>query len=667
MSIPVILAELTKAGAVKLTEETVKTFIETKIKPIFIDWGKEESRSIELEECLSEYLIRCYAKNSIMTTIVFGRIQKTIEDLYIPLTLEEYKSEKDKSEKDEWVINEACYELLDSYNKVLIIDMAGMGKSTIVKYFACQGVDLDKGIPIVIELRRLEKNQTILEYIQKQINSYDKNIEIAEIVAILKKGDFVVFFDGYDEIANENKSDVLDAIQDFTSKANNTKIIITSREEDDLNSLGEFKCVNIKSLTNEEAYKLIKKYDNDGEISKKLIKRLEEDSSMDILNEFLKNPLLVSLLYKTFEYKEEIPYKKIDFYEQVYAALFNDHDKTKGSGYVHEKKTKLDKYQFELILRAFGFLCLKVDKVEYSSQLIHQLLSQAIDRFVWLKIGVDDFIYDITHAVPFIQKDGTEYKWVHKSFMEYFASCFICYDNKESEEKYLKTMASSENAMKFYNVLDFCYDMDILGFRKYVILPYVEEYIKEYRKHFAHEYFNGFDIQALNIAKHISALKIEVYVINNIYIDQYIASKKSKNSKEMNLAKRMFEKSRESFDQNKRIKMVHTNQDKFIYAYEDFNSVVYKLISVRLPELFEEIYVDFKNTPLKGRDIEVRLTDDIDNPINENKAKFKIIVENMFCAVFEHSYAILDYSKCKKLKEEIVMESQYTSNDIFDL
>ena len=113
--------------------------------------------------------------------------------------------------------------------------------------------------------------------------------------------------------------------------------------------------------------------------------------------------------------------------------------------------------------------------------------------------------------------------------------------------------------------------------------------------------------------------------------------------------------------------MVHTNQDKFIYAYEDFNSVVYKLISVRLPELFEEIYVDFKNTPLKGRDIEVRLTDDIDNPINENKAEFKIIVENMFCAVFEHSYAILDYSKCKKLKEEIVMESQYTSNDIFDL
>ena len=171
MNIPVILKELAKVGVIALTEESVKSFVETKIKPIFINWGKEESRSIELEECLSEYLIRCYAKNNIMTTIVFGRLQKTLEDLYIPLTLEEYRSEDNK-----WIINEKCYDILDNYSRILIVDMAGMGKSTIVKYFACQGVNLDKYIPIVVELRKLEKNQSILEYIQTQINAlyYEK-------------------------------------------------------------------------------------------------------------------------------------------------------------------------------------------------------------------------------------------------------------------------------------------------------------------------------------------------------------------------------------------------------------------------------------------------------------------------------------------------------------
>ena len=388
---------------------------------------------------------------------------------------------------------------------------------------------------------------------------------------------------------------------------------------------------------------------------------------MNILNEFLENPLLVSLLYKTFEYKEEIPYKKIDFYEQVYAALFNDHDKTKGSAYVHKKETKLDKYQFEQILRVFGFLCLKSDKVEYSSQLIYQLLKQSIERFGWLKVSVNDFLYDIVHAVPFIQKDGIEYKWVHKSFMEYFASCFICYDNKESEEKYLKTMTTSENSMKFYNVLDFCYEIDTLNFRKYAILPFINAYIEKYNNHFACEYFNDFDKQALHIAKHLVALDIELDVINNSYIENYVLQVKKKNG--MNTQKemrQMFSKTRELFGlDNKR--MFHYSSDLFLYAFNDVNSVIYKLMLEKMPELFEELYLDYDNTPLKQRDIKIKFTDDINSPINKDKWNFKTIVENMFQAVFDNKNVILNYDKFKKLREEILLESRYTSNDIFDL
>lgn len=655
MNIPVILKELAKISAITLTEETVKTFVETKIKPIFVNWGKDDLRSVELEDCLSEYLLRCYAKNNIMTTIVFGKLQKTIDDLYIPLTLEEYRNEDKK-----WIIDENCYDILDIYSRILIVDMAGMGKSTIIKYFACQGINLDKSIPIIIELRRLGKNQAILEYIQRQINSLDKNIKIEEIVNILKKGDFVIFFDGYDEIANENKSDVLDAIQDFTSKATNTKIVITSREDDDLISLGEYKCVNIKPLTEGKAYELIRKYDNDGEISKKLVKKLKEDSTMYVLKEFLENPLLVSLLYKTFEYKEEIPYKKIDFYEQVYAALFNDHDKTKGGAYVHEKKTKLDKYQFEQILRAFGFLCLKADKVEYSDQLIHQLLGQAIGRFSWLKIRVDDFLYDITHAVPFILKDGNEYRWIHKSFMEYFVACFICYDNRESEEKYIKKMTTSENSMKYYNILDFCYEMDTLGFRKYAILPFVENYSIEYEKYFRNEYFNDFDKESLEIAKHLLALKLNVYVINNTYTDEAIMYNNEKYYKPM-----MNQIKKDT--QHEKLKIGYFSCDDFIYAVGEVSSVVYKLMLEKIPDIFEIIHLQSQDTPLEKNRGTIKFTDDISNPINENKNTFNIIVRNFFMMMFSSDDMILNYNKCNELMRDIKSESSYMNNDIFNL
>lgn len=652
MNIPILLKELAKVGVVALTEKSVETFVETKIKPIFGNWGKEESRSIELEECLSEYLLRCYAKNNIMTTIVFGRLQKTLEDLYIPLTLEEYRDEDIK-----WVIDETCYNILDSYSRILIVDMAGMGKSTIVKYFACQGVNLDKCIPIVIELRRLEKNQSILEYIQTQINSLDTNIKIEEIVDIIKKGDFVIFFDGYDEIANENKSDVLDAIQEFTSKATNTKIVITSREDDDLNSLGEYKCVNIKPLTEEEAHELIKKYDNDGDISKKLIKKLKEDSSMDVLKEFLENPLLVSLLYKTFEYKEEIPYKKIDFYEQVYAALFNDHDKTKGSAYVHEKKTKLDRYQFEQILRAFGFLALKEDKIEYSDQLIHQLLEQSIKRFGWLKISVEDFLYDITHAVPFIQKDGNEYRWVHKSFMEYFASCFICYDNNRFEEKYLKKMINSENQRKYYNVLDFCYDMDTLSFRKYLILPYLKKCINGFPHYFTNEFFEHFDKKSIGAARQI--------LINTDIQFVFLGGTQEKNKEILSeIVKEWHDSICDESKKNNRID-VRGNYKLYVYMYNNLNKL-YELMTIKIPELFEKIEMvkeDDLNVEMYKK---IKLNDDINNPINANEEIFSQIVSVLFEVVFNDD-KVLNIDKCQKLREEIELESTFLDDNIFDL
>lgn len=664
MNIPVLLKELAKISAITLTEESVKVFVATKIKPIFENWGKDESRLIELEECLSEYLLRCYAKNNIMTTIVFGKLHKTLDDLYFPLTLEEYRNEDKK-----WIVNENCYDILEVYNRLLIVDMAGMGKSTIVKYFACQGINLNKSIPIVIELRKLGKNQTILEYIQKQINSLNKNIKIEEIVNILVKGHFVIFFDGYDEIANENKSDVLDTIQEFTSKANNTKIVITSREEDDLNSLGEFKCVNIKPLTEEEAYKLIEKYDNHGEVSEKLIKRLEEDSSMDVLREFLQNPLLVSLLYKTFEYKEEIPYKKIGFYEQVYVALFNDHDKTKGSAYVHEKKTKLDKYQFEQILRAFGFLCLKKDKVEYSDQLIHQLLEQSIKRFGWLKISVDDFLSDVTHAVPFIQKDGNEYKWVHKSFMEYFASCFICFDNKKLEEKHLNKMISEEYGMKYYNVLDFCYELDTLGFRRYVIWPYFKNYIEGFKYYFENEYFNRFDDLYLDIARSWLALNKKIIIT---VFDQDFFNKKYYYDFE-NECKKYMEEIGKKLSNVVRIqdcimisgsytildKILINKMENIITDFKGFT--IGKMVKDRISTRLESI-VDKSSNKIKGI---FEISDDINNPINQDEILFRDIISctlNLFS--FENS--IYNYAKCIKLVKEIELENSECNGDIFD-
>lgn len=650
MNIPVILKELAKVGVIALTEESVKSFVETKIKPIFANWGKDDLRSVELEDCLSEYLLRCYAKNNIMTTIVFGRLQKTLEDLYIPLTLEEYRNVDKK-----WVIDENCYDILDNYSRILIVDMAGMGKSTIVKYFACQGVNLNKCIPIVIELRRLEKNQSILEYIQTQINSLDKNIRIEEIVAILKKGDFVIFFDGYDEIANENKSDVLDAIQEFSDKATNTKIVITSREEDDLNSLGGYKCVNIKPLTKEDAYNLIEKYDYDGEISKKLIKKLKKDSSMDVLKEFLENPLLVSLLYKTFEYKEEIPYKKIDFYEQVYAALFSIHNKTKGSSFVYKKKTNLDEYQFAQILCRFAFLSVKIDKMEYSFQLINQLLERSVEVLSLVEVYAGDYLYDLIHVIPLIQKEGNNYKWIHKSFMEYFASCFIC-NSRALKDIYLKKMAFSNNSNRYYNLLDFCYELDTLGFKESIILPSLKRFVEIYEEYVQKEVFNEFGFKYVNML-----IQLLFFIENAHFIK--IKYDLEKDIEESCLKDDFFEaviKVKRSFKEKIRenYSIISDKGYTLIFFYECKNYTLYKILKEKFPEIFKEIFLK------ENADIQMAVVYKLEEIINKpiEKEYFKIIESS--CSIIFSDNKIIVYDKCKRMIKEIELE--ILDNNIFD-
>ena len=71
-----------------------------------------------------------------------------------------------------------------------------------------------------------------------------------------------------------------------------------------------------------------------------------------MVGEFLANPLLVSLLFKAFEYKQQVPFKKHVFYRQVYDALYHHHDLTKEPGFERKKHSGLDLEDFHRVLRA---------------------------------------------------------------------------------------------------------------------------------------------------------------------------------------------------------------------------------------------------------------------------------------------------------------------------
>lgn len=476
-----------EAILMEATKPVISSFVKNVIVPQLHKFAEKVQIAynellIPRGEHFEEYFFRTYKKYSIINTLVFKNEQRLLKDLYIPLTIIK-EGHQCRKEKEQVKIDKYPVELIRNYNKILITDTAGMGKSTLTKRLFLDVIDNGLGIPVYIEMRRLKKGRSILLEIQEQMNSLTKEFDSSLLLEFIQTGGFVFFLDGYDEIALEDRISVTQNVQDFISKAGNNVFILTSRPEQALSSFGDFQIFSISPLPKKEAYELLRKYDNQGSTSKQLIDELKS-GQYEMINEFLKNPLLVSLLFAAFDYKQTIPLKKHIFYRQVYDAYFDSHDLSKGDSYIHDKSSKLDIDDFERVLRYVGYRCLQYQKIEFEKDALLKIINEAKDFCSDLDFNSSDFFLDVLSAVPLFCIDGQYYKWVHKSLQEYFAAQFIFKDAKGNQDNILTALYNSVNLDKYINLLEIYYDIDNWGFKKNILLPLFNSYINFYNMNF---------------------------------------------------------------------------------------------------------------------------------------------------------------------------------------
>lgn len=431
---------------------------------------------IPREEHFEDYLVKTYGKLSYLNTLAFKNNQLLLTEVYQPLTIINRE------------VNEKCKittfpeKLIEKYHNLLITDTAGMGKSTLLKYLFLKALEQQVGIPIFVELRKLTKKHHLIDEISSQLGGIKGDFDKALMIELFQHGNFYFLFDGFDEIPLSNLDSVIEDLKEFISSLPKNNFILTSRPETLLSTFGHFRQFEIISLKESEAYSLLKKYDLNGSTSASLIKELKLSKNASI-KEFLSNPLLVSLLYIVFNYKATIPLKKHLFYSQVYDALFESHDLTKGAQMVHEKKSGLDIADFEKIVRYIGFQSYKAGKITFSRDEMMTMIGNSQKLWKSLNFTESSFLSDLTLAVPLFTKEGTDYKWTHKSLSEYFAAKFIYLDITGKRSDVLSKIYLSPNLEKYINLLDIYYDIDISGFRESLILPLLKEY-RDYLKIF---------------------------------------------------------------------------------------------------------------------------------------------------------------------------------------
>lgn len=563
---------LTAAGP--FIKAVVDTYVTPKLenlkKRFTLDYNKYH---VPTEEHFSEYFYRTYKRVSIINTLVFNNSQRFIKDIYLPLTLVQKTEKKEIKHK----IQSFPSELLNKYEKLLITDNAGMGKSTLVKKIFLDTIDEKKGIPLLIELRRLSKDKTIIAEIQEQLNSLAKDFNNSLLLELLTEGGFVIFLDGYDEIPLSDREIVTADLQSFISKATNNTFILTSRPENALKGFGDFQEVKIEPLKKKEAFELLRKYDKQGPVSTLLIKKLEE-TDMANISEFLTNPLLVSLLFTAFQHKQTIPFKKHIFYRQVYDANFESHDLTKGDSYTHDKYTKLEIDDFHRVLRHIGYSCLKDNqRIEFNKDEILALIRKAKIFCVDLNFNESDFLKDLLSTVPLFTQDGNYFRWAHKSLQEYFAAQFIYLDSKGQQSKILLQLYNNPSLDKFINILDLYYDIDTKTFRSTILFELLQLY-KNY-------YNSTFQDKRYTISQEIISLRKEVCFLLEPFV--FTMPKRENGIDHKELDEMIFK-----LGKNRRISgsLGSPNSDRQLYCLvcSDVKESICNMLSSKLPNLFHQ-------------------------------------------------------------------------------
>lgn len=477
-----------------LTAKVAPTLISAVMKPLAEKVASQvrnftSDKWEQYKTSLVSYLEATQERHKYFNSEVFSNEGKLLEAYYLPLTL---VKEDSRGHNTKVQIDGFPADLFSAYKDILVVDTAGMGKSTLLKYIFLKQIEAGGSIPVFVELRRISATKPLVQFILEEVSNGADPITENFLQYCLRSGVFTFFLDGFDEVADDDKKFVASEIVKLKASANKNKFILSSRRERSLASLAEFHKFRIQPLSKEEAFRLIRILSPIEERAESLIAKLKEISQAN-LHEFLKNPLLVSLLVKSYLHSPILPVRLSEFYRQVFDALYQNHDAQKELwGFTRKKSSGLDLDRFHKALRALGYLTYRESKLEFSTDELHAQIERAKTLTADTNYAAADLCDDLLRAVPLFFPEGTKIRWAHRSLQEYFAAAYICVDAKGNQEKILNSIYE-KSILRHANLLRLCADIDEKTFKQSVVKRFLYEKLELIRSRFPTRDFPDID------------------------------------------------------------------------------------------------------------------------------------------------------------------------------
>lgn len=349
-------------------------------------------------------------------TLLYRDRRVPLDHIYVPTVFEQQGRD---IEEDNF------FEEFDDRNKALLVGTAGSGKSIFIKHAVHRLLERKETIvPIFAELRRMNpSSSSIMHYLLEEIiKPHFPNFEEDDLDKMLKSGSFAVILDGFDEINHDRRDEALQEISFICDRYKSLPLLISTRPDESISGIEELDVYKVQPLSKTSALSLISKLDYDKETKDVFSKALDE-KLFKSHRDFSSNPLLLTMLFMTYDQFGEAPARMHTFYNQAFETLFLKHDTLKP----HFIRRKYSNLKIEDFRRMYAYFCAVSyfsEEYSFSESRCDELIRSSL-HYCEMSENPTNIMNDLIESVCMLQRDGLYITFVHRSFQEYFTAYFL--------------------------------------------------------------------------------------------------------------------------------------------------------------------------------------------------------------------------------------------------
>lgn len=487
------------------------------VKKFFDDCDAKDS--IHYGDAYFDYLENTVHRISQIKTLIYRHVPKFLYLFY------EYP---DIEYKEQTISTANAQDILDINNKLIVTGIGGIGKSLLLKHFFLNIAQYGHYIPVLIELRKFNqmdsKEISLYDVIYQNLSDNGFKLEDKYYKYSLDAGGYVILLDGFDEVNRDKSQKVFDQIQSFSQRYHKNHFVVSSRPSDRFVGWNDFHGITLCDLTQAQVFNLIKKIDFDEAVKKPFTDALN-NKLFRKYQAFASNPLLLTIMLLTFSVHATLPTNLNEFYEQAFSTLYDGHDATKDC-FVRDIRSRLSYENFKTL---FAYICFKSyfkGQFEFSESSLCSYIEQAQKKFPELSFSIADFKVDLTQSICMMIREGLHYRFIHRSFQEYFAAWYTCKLTDDIQSKLLTHWLSESNIYTEDGYLQSLFTLQPDKVNKIVFYPGIKKLKELYDKNgFSYDVicsiFNGINIFVPQGKKHRPRIGFSVqnrYLCNILYL-----------------------------------------------------------------------------------------------------------------------------------------------------